>query len=204
MGFTIEHLRRAATAIAKKAAAAAEELNGQDAKLGDGDLGITVSRGWREVSGEAADLPDDLGQAFLVWAKTFQRVSSSSFGTLVATAFMSAAKATKGRREVEWKEVSGLLSGARDAMMARGRGSLGDKSLLDAVDAVAGATAGLDEPVAILAAADRATNQALDRFREQPNNLGRARMFGTKSIGLDDPGMLAFRRLLDGLIQEDE
>jgi len=203
MGFTIEHLRRAATTLAKRAADVAEELNGQDAKLGDGDLGITVSKGWREVAGEATELPDDLGQAFLAWAKTFQRVSSSSFGTLVATGFMSAAKATKGRKEVEWQEVSSLLSGARDAMMARGRGSLGDKSLLDAVDAVAGATAGLEDPDAILAAADRATNQALERFREQPNKLGRARMFGAKSIGLDDPGMLAFRRLLDGLTGQD-
>lgn len=199
MGFTTEHLRRAAAALADKAEAAAEELNGQDAKLGDGDLGITVSKGWREVAKEAEALPDDLGQAFLACAKAFQRVSSSSFGTLVATAFMSAARATKGRSEAEWSEVSGLLAGARDAMMARGRGSLGDKSLLDAVDAAARETAGLEEPAALLAAADRAIDEALEAYRERPNRLGRARMFGEKSIGLDDPGMLAFRRLLDGL-----
>ncbi|MDJ0943223.1 MAG: dihydroxyacetone kinase subunit L [Kiloniellales bacterium] len=204
MGFTCEHLRRAAAAIADKAEAAAEELNGQDAKLGDGDLGITVSKGWREVANDAAELPEDLGQAFLACAKAFQRVSSSSFGTLVATALMSAAKATKGRREAEWHEVSGLLASARDAMIARGRGSLGDKSLLDAVDAVAAATQGLDSPTEILAAADRATGEALDSFRDRPNKLGRARMFGEKSIGLDDPGMLAFRRLLDGLTRPDD
>ncbi len=204
MGFTSEHLRRAAVTIADKAEASAEELNGQDAKLGDGDLGITVSKGWREVAMDAEALPEDLGQSFLACAKAFQRVSSSSFGTLVATAFMSAAKATKGRSEADWGEVSGLLGGARDAMIARGRGSLGDKSLLDAVDAVAAATEGLDDPDKILAAADRATDQALDRFREQPNKLGRARMFGEKSIGLDDPGMLAFRRLLDGLTGQND
>jgi dihydroxyacetone kinase-like protein len=203
MGFTSEHLRRAAAAIADRAQAAADELNAQDAKLGDGDLGITVSKGWREVVAEAANLPEDLGQAFLACAKAFQRVSSSSFGTLVATGFMSAAKATKGRSEVAWNEISSLLAGARDAMLARGRGSLGDKSLLDALDAVASATAGLDDPVEILAAADRATDQALDKFRQQPNKLGRARMFGEKSIGLDDPGMLAFRRVLDGLIAQE-
>ncbi len=152
------------------------------------------------MANEAEALPEDLGQSFLACAKAFQRVSSSSFGTLVATAFMSAAKATKGRSEADWSEVSGLLTGARDAMIARGRGSLGDKSLLDAVDAVAPATEGLGEPAEILAAADRATDRALDRFRDQPNKLGRARMFGEKSIGLDDPGMLAFRRLLDGLL----
>ncbi len=199
MGFTTEHLRRAAAALADRAEAAAEELNGQDAKLGDGDLGITVSKGWREVAKEAEALPEDLGQAFLACAKAFQRVSSSSFGTLVATAFMSAAKATKGRSEAGWGEVAGLLAGARDAMIARGRGSLGDKSLLDAVDAAAAAAEGFDDPSEILGAIDRATDEVLDSFRQQANKLGRARMFGEKSVGLDDPGMLAFRRLLDGL-----
>ncbi len=199
MGFTIEHLRRAAAGIAASAQAAADELNRQDAKLGDGDLGITVSKGWREVADHAAGLPEDLGQAFLACSKAFQRVSSSSFGTLVATAFLSAAKATKGQREVEWSEVSALLAGARDAMIARGRGSLGDKSLLDAVHAVAEATQGLGDPAELLVAADRAIDRALDGFRARPNRLGRARMFGAKSVGLDDPGMLAFRRLLDGL-----
>ena len=84
-------------------------------------------------------------------------------------------------------------------MMARGRGSLGDKSLLDVVDAVAAAAEGLETPEELLAAADKATDEALAAFRDQPNKLGRARMFGDKSVGLDDPGMLAFRRLLDAL-----
>lgn len=200
MGFTSAHLHRAAERVAVAAEAAAEELNGQDAQLGDGDLGITVSKGWREVAG--SELPLDLGHAFLACAKAFQRASPSSFGTLVATAFMSAAKAAKGQSEVPWEAVSSLLAGARDAMMARGRGKLGDKSLLDAVDAVAQATAGLEAPEQLLAAADRATDQALKTFRDKPNKLGRARMFGEKSVGVDDPGMLAFRRILDGLARD--
>ena len=84
-------------------------------------------------------------------------------------------------------------------MIARGRGELGAKSVLDSLDAIARATEGLADPAAILAAADRAADAALDEFRDKPNRLGRARMFGDKSVGIDDPGMLAVRRLLDGL-----
>ena len=84
-------------------------------------------------------------------------------------------------------------------MLSRGRGELGAKSVLDSLDAIARATAGLAEPAAILAAADRAASAALAEFRDKPNRLGRARMFGDKSRGVDDPGMLAVRRLLDGL-----
>ncbi len=199
MGFTVEDLRTAAPRLAAAAEAAADELNEQDGKLGDGDLGVTLRKGWLEVAAEAPDFPDDLSKAFLACSKAFQRVSSSSYGTLIATGFMSAAKATKGRDEADWSEISALLAAARDAMMARGKGELGDKSVLDSLEAAAQATQGLDQPEAILAAADKAAEEALDQFRDQPNKLGRARMFAERSIGLDDPGMLAFRRLVAGL-----
>ncbi len=202
MGFTTADLKAAAGAAGKAAVAARDELNAQDGKLGDGDLGITVANGFAAIAEEAASLPDDLGQAFLGCSKAFQRVSSSSFGTLVATALMSAAKATKGRTEAEWSEVSPIVAAARDAMLSRGHGALGAKSVLDSFDAIAKATAGLAEPAAILAAAKGAATQALDQFRDQPNQLGRARMFGDKSRGIDDPGMLAICRLLEGLNQK--
>ena len=144
MGFTAADLSAAADRVAASVAGAADELNAQDGLLGDGDLGITVSNGWREAAG--VELPDDLGKAFLEGAKAFQRVSSSSFGTLTATALMAAAKSTRGRTEAEWSDVSELLAAARDAMMARGKGELGQKSVLDMMDALARATHGLDSP----------------------------------------------------------
>lgn len=198
MGFAAPDLAAAAGRVARKAEAAADELNAQDGKLGDGDLGITVSKGWREAA--SLDLPADLGRAFLELSKAFQRVSPSSYGTLVATGLMAAAKATKGREHADWEEIGPILAQARDAMMARGKGELGQKSVLDMVDALAVAADGLDAPKALLEAIDRAATECLDAFRDKPNGLGRARMFGEKSIGLDDPGMLAARRMIDGLL----
>ncbi len=112
---------------------------------------------------------------------------------------MEAAKRAKGQWEIAWRDVSGLVAAARDAMMERGKGALGDKTVLDCLDAIAKATDGLDQPAEILGAADRAVAAALAAFRDKPNKLGRARMFGDKSAGLDDPGMLATRRMLDAL-----
>ena len=199
-GFTTADLRHVAGRIAAKAQEAAAELNAADGQLGDGDLGITVSKGWAEIAAGTDAMPDDVGMAFLDCAKAFQKVSSSSFGTLTATAFMAAAKACKGRTEVPYDEVSALLAAARDAMMARGKGNLGDKTVLDALDAVALATARESDSVRLLTLADGAINTTLDTFRDRENKLGRARMFGDKSRGLDDPGMLALRRVLDGML----
>ncbi|XWN30242.1 MAG: dihydroxyacetone kinase subunit L [Devosia sp.] len=197
MGFRASDLSKASQRIAEAASAAAPELNALDGQLGDGDLGITVSKGWAEA--KATALPDDLGQAFLALSKAFQRASSSSFGTLVATGFMAAAKATKGREEADWSDIAPILAAARDAMMARGKGALGDKSVLDTLDAAARAAEGLSDPDKILSAVKTGVADCLDQFRSEPNRLGRARMFGEKSRGLDDPGMLALRRMVDAL-----
>ena len=143
--FGPEDLQEAASRLAKAAAEASDELNSQDGRLGDGDLGITVAKGWAEAA--SAVLPqDDLGRAFMELSKAFQRVSSSSFGTLVATGLMAAAKATKGRPEADYAEISGLVALARDAMIARGKGELGQKSVLDVLDALATATEGIATP----------------------------------------------------------
>ena len=113
---------------------------------------------------------------------------------------MAAAKRTKGRTDMPWSEVPALVAAARDAMMERGKGALGDKTVLDVLDAVAGAIDGLDDPRGDARRRPRsAADAALDDFRDKPNRLGRARMFAEKSVGIDDPGMLAFRRILDGL-----
>lgn len=185
--------------IASHTAAASEELCAADGALGDGDLGITVAKGFAEAA--AAELPDDVGMALLEVAKAFQRVSSSSYGTLLATGFMAAAKLEKGKAGTEPEEMPGLVAAARDAMMARGKGNLGDKTVLDSLDAVASALEGTS-PQVMVETAIKAAGDTVERYRDLPNKLGRARMFGEKSVGLPDPGQLAFLRIVEGLRSE--
>jgi dihydroxyacetone kinase-like protein len=189
-------LAAALARVAVKTADASAELCAADGALGDGDLGITVSKGFSEAA--AATLPEDIGMALLEVAKAFQRVSASSYGTLVATAFMAAAKATKGKTSIEAAEIPALVVAARDAMMARGKGALGDKTVLDSVDAIAAAIDGASSETMIDKAVAAARESAED-YKAKPNKLGRARMFGDKSVGLVDPGQLALLRIVEGL-----
>ncbi len=193
---TSKDVHEALVRVAAAMNAAAVDLNAADAALGDGDLGITVSQGFAEVA--RTELPDDLGLAFMECAKAMQRVSSSSYGTLLATAAMSAAKTLKGRTEVDISETPDLIEGALAAMMARGKGALGDKTVLDVLYAMASATRGA--PASVTYARGLAAAQAtLEDFKGKPNKLGRARMFGEASIGLYDPGQLALVRIVEAL-----
>ena len=47
-----------------------------------------------------------------------------------------------------------------------------------------------------VAAAARVT---LAAFRDKPCRIGRARMYAHKSVGIDDPGMLAFVKLTEAI-----
>ena len=198
-GLTAETLSRAIGRLAPHLESVAADLNRADARIGDGDLGITMTKGARELRAVAGELPDDVGAALMTCARAFTRGGGSSYGTLLATGLMTAAKACRGERTVDWTVVSGLLDAAVAAMSDRGGASLGDKTVLDAIDATARALADLDDPAAMTEAALAATDDTLNRFRDRPNRVGRARMFAEKSVGLDDPGMLAFREILCGL-----
>ncbi|ROU03648.1 dihydroxyacetone kinase subunit L [Histidinibacterium lentulum] len=180
-----------------------ELLNKADGALGDGDLGVTMTRGMRAISEKAEDLPEDLGQALLACAQAFTKSSGSSYGTLLATGIMAIAKQVKGETEVGADRVPELVALARDQMQARGKAELGGKTVLDSLDAVAGATAALSDPAEVADAAARAVTEALEAFRDRKATVGRARIFGEKSVGLDDPGMLAMERIVKALADRE-
>jgi dihydroxyacetone kinase-like protein len=100
---------------------------------------------------------------------------------------------------VPWSEVPALLDGALAAMIARGKASLGDKTVLDPLNAAIRAIEGMDDPAKMLAAATAAVDATLEAMRGEPAKIGRARIFADRSIGLDDPGQVAFREILRGL-----
>jgi dihydroxyacetone kinase-like protein len=191
MTLTVTDLRGAITRLTAAMERDFDALNSADGALGDGDLGVTLTRGMRAITDLAPGLPDDLGQALLACAQAFTKTSGSSYGTLMATGLMSMAKVLRGRTGVEASEVSALITGARDAMQARGKAELGGKTVLDSLDAMAKATAGLGDPVAVADAAADSAAAAQAEMKGKLATIGRARIFGEKTIGMDDPGMLA-------------
>ena len=196
---TTDSIKTAATKIAQLMEESADELNAADGLLGDGDLGITMVRGFREIIEVRDSLPDDVGMALFQCAKAFTKSSGSSYGTLLATGLMSVAKKKKGQQEIQVEEISALLNDALDAMKQRGKAELGDKTVLDVIAASSQAAKDQSVGSSVLKAINDAVTSTIDEFRSRQSKIGRARIFSEKSIGLDDPGMLAFRKMLQAL-----
>lgn len=179
--------------------ASAPELNELDGRLGDGDLGATLEKCAINVRAALPAMPDAPDAIFKSCAQACAKASGSSFGTLLAQAFVAAAKRTAGQAALDRSELAPMLNDIVATLSARGGAKLGDKTMLDSLAAISQALAAApaDADPAQLACA--AARQALDQFRGLPNKIGRARMFADKSIGLDDPGMVAIARMAAGI-----
>jgi dihydroxyacetone kinase-like protein len=179
--------------------AAAPELNELDGRLGDADLGVTLDKCATLVEQALPELPDTLEGIFKRCAQASAKASGSSFGTLLTVALMTSAKRCAGVTSLDRAQLAALLEDVVATLSARGGANLGDKTVLDGLDAIRLALAIATEADDACRVASDAARAALDAFRDKPNRIGRARMFADKTIGLDDPGMVALQRMVDAL-----
>jgi dihydroxyacetone kinase-like protein len=180
---------------------AAPELNALDARLGDGDLGTTLSKCAGNLRALLAAPPGTLEALLKGCGQACAKASGSSFGTLLGVAFLSAAKTVGQREALDRDMLVALLADVGEALSQRGGAVTGDKTMLDSRAAIVGALRDAPDatPAVLKDAARRGAQQALDAFRGHPNRIGRARMFAERSIGLDDPGMVAVQRMVQAL-----
>ena len=196
MPITVQTLRDAVARSHSRMARLEDPLNAADALLGDGDTGSMLARVIEKMAATDLSSTTDVGAAFNALARATMSATGSSLGTLLATALLTFSKSTKGRSEVPWSELSSLIDQAIEAMKARGGASLGDKTILDALQSIAQSLTGIDDATAAARAAETGASNALEHFKPLPCKIGRARLFPEKSTGAHDPGMLALWLLL--------
>lgn len=173
-----------------------EPLNAADRELGDGDTGTMLTRLLRALA--SVDIRGiSLSEAFNTLAFTASASTGSSLGTLISAALFAVSRQTQSHTG-PWpaSETATLLRSARDAMLELGKSRLGDKTIIDSVDAVAVSIDGLNGWAAIMNAAVEAAEAVILHFRGRSCRVGRARIWPEKSRDLDDPGMVAFAALV--------
>ena len=169
-----------------------DDFNSADGKIGDGDLGVTILHGLEEVNNNISKFTDDMGSNFMLCSQAFVKKSGSSFGTLIAFSFMNISKNLKGKIECNHNDIIKIFETALKTILERGKTNLGDKTIADSLNLI---IKKLKENKNYSEVFKLATKQALEDFKGKKIKIGRARMFEDKTKDLDDPGMLAFKRL---------
>ncbi len=106
-----------------------DEFNAADAKIGDGDLGITILNGLEEINNNKANFKDDMGTNFMLCSQAFVKKSGSSFGTLIAFSFMNISKNLKGKTECKHDDIVNIFVTALKTIQERGKTKLKDKTI---------------------------------------------------------------------------
>jgi len=175
-------------------AAQREFLIALDGKVGDSDLGITMSKSFAAAydtvaaEGEGAGLTKLLRSAGAIMAKT----APSTMGTLTATGFLRGAKVLDGLDAIGTPEAAAFWRAFTTGIADRGKAKLGDKTILDVLDPVAvaleqAAASGVALAPAMKAATE-AADEALEKTKAMVAQHGKAAAFQQKTVGLQDAG----------------
>ncbi len=184
-----------------------EFLISLDGKVGDSDLGITMSKSFAAAAEAVAAEGEAAGIAKLlrVAGATMARTAPSTMGTLTATGFLRASKAVETAQSLGTGEMADFWVAFRDGISERGKARVGDKTIVDVLDPVArqleeAAAEGMALPAALAAAAD-AADAALEQTKSMMAQHGKAAAFQEKTVGLQDAGAtvgaLLLRKLSD-------
>ena len=191
-----------------------------DAYAGDGDFGMSVSKGFRQLRREWSDILEekvcDIGEFLDACSLIIMECCGGASGPIWGSAFRAAGKAAKGKQKLTAEEFAVLLHVAATGIQKTGeysfgRGAVvGDKTLIDALVPCADVwteNAGnktLKELFQL--SADAAVNGA--KMTEKiVARMGRAGTVGKRSIGYPDAGAFAlgviFSKIADALIFEE-
>lgn len=189
---TSAQLRAALDAAAATVASHAEELTALDSAIGDGDHGANMKRGFDAVAAEAAaiadkPLPDALKAIGTKLVMTVGGASGPLYGTLFLTLGKELATAPD--------DYAGAFRKAVDAVAARGKSAIDQKTMLDVLYPVSDALAAGKSKADIIAVA----NDAVAGTKDRKAIRGRASFLGDRSIGHIDPGARSSALLIDAI-----
>jgi dihydroxyacetone kinase-like protein len=175
-----------------------------DQAIGDGDHGSNMARGFRAVRERVGGLEDpDLGAIFKgVSIALISKVGGAS-GPLYGSLYLGMAKTFGDAEEVDDETLAKALRAGLDSVIARGKGQLEDKTMIDALspslDALEAAV-GEGKPLGeALDAAEAAAADGVKATIPLIARKGRASYLGERSRDHQDPGATSSHLIIKAL-----
>lgn len=206
--FTAACVREALQRVGERMVALRDRLNELDAAMGDGDTGISISKGGAAlaefVNANPLNDGDDIGKYLANAGMAFNRAAPSTMGTLLATALMRMGKEAKGATMLDANLLARMIVAADTGIQERGKAKPGDKTIVDALHPAAEAFAAAVERGEDLHRAAQtmleAARHGCDAATALRSNVGRASWVGERTVGKPDPGAVLCVEILEALL----
>lgn len=173
-----------------------DRLNELDSRLGDGDHGLSMSRGFAAVRDHLEESPPgSIASALAEGGMQFNEKAGSTIGVLLFSAMRQAAKAAGEKTVLSLSDLADMLEAAIGAIEKRGKARAGQKTILDSLyPALLRIRDGIGRSEAepeILRGTLEAASKGAEGTREMESSTGRARWFKERSVGEIDPGAVS-------------
>lgn len=176
-----------------------------DAHAGDGDFGMSVAKGFKQLKREWAEIMDQskdtIGEFLGACSMVIMEYCGGASGPIWGSAFRAAGKKTEGKTKLTVSEFADMMQAAVKRIQATGERSfgrgavVGDKTLIDALVPCADAwTQCAKENLGVKETFQKAAEAAVAGAKATEDivaRMGRAGTVGDRSLGYPDAGAYA-------------
>ena len=163
-----------------------------DGKIGDGDHGVNMAKGFNMAAERIRGKDMSLSDALDTLGTVLVTEIGGSMGPLYGVMFTQFAEAIDKVPSIDAKTFSAMLTNGLDGIQSIGSAQVGDKTLVDAlVPAIAafnGATAAGKSFAEALDDLIAAAEKGRDSTTNMVAKVGRASRLGQRSLGVQDAG----------------
>lgn len=201
---TVQDLPQLFEKVAENMADHAAQLCEMDAKLGDGDLGLTMKKGFSALPDIIRTIEEeDLGKVLMKSGMKMNSVVPSTMGTLMGSGIMGGGKALVGKTEMRAAEFADFLTGFCSGLENRGKCRRGDCTVLDAfataLDWVKESLSENDLVLTMQKAVDGA-KAGTEATKSMKPKFGKAAVHANAATGVPDQGAVAGTYMLEGML----
>lgn len=176
-----------------------------DGKVGDSNLGLTMSKGFAAAAEAVAASTEPPGKLLARAGMAIARAAPSTMGTLVATGFMRGGKALEGVEALGTPEMRRFWEAFLNGILERGKAQPGEKTVIDALAPALKALQEAEVAAAPLPAALRAASTAaaagVEATKAMVAQRGKAAAFQERTRGLPDAGATVGAMLVEAFQQ---
>ncbi|QJD28951.1 dihydroxyacetone kinase subunit DhaL [Methylococcus geothermalis] len=183
----------------------AEEVTALDRAIGDGDHVLNLQRGLDALAKQAESI------SALDWPAALQKIGMTlmssvggASGSLYGTLFIAMGKALKDR-EMNRPNLAEAFAQGVEAMKARGKADLGEKTMLDVLIPVADALrSAVERSLSVPQWVDevsRAAEAGMESTRDMIATKGRASFLGERAIGHVDAGARSSQLMISAIAE---
>ncbi len=181
-----------------------ERLCSLDAELGDGDLGLTMSKAFAAAAQEAnASQETDLGRMLMKMGMKMNSAAPSTMGTLMSSGVMAAGKALAGKEALSRDDMADFFTAFADGVAARGKAASGERTVLDSLFPAADAAGACRDQGGsvreIVLRAHEGAKAGLEATKNMEPKYGKAAVFADKALGRIDQGALVGVLFMEGI-----